>query len=66
MTGQAHHPRSGINHQHVLKLFTSIIEHIDVVEDNEKGPRLANARPSEKVGIAAKVEVHAPPVEQNQ
>jgi hypothetical protein len=36
------------------------------VGDNEKSPRLANARPGGKGGIAAKVEVRAPPVEQNQ
>ena len=35
------------------------------VGDNAKGPRLANARPSEKGGVAAKVEVYALPVEQN-
>ncbi len=39
------------------------------VGDNAKDPRLANARPSEKGGIAAKVaaklNVCAPPVEQN-
>ncbi len=40
------------------------------VGDNAKGPRLASARPSEKGGfaakVAAKVDVHAPSVEQNQ
>jgi hypothetical protein len=38
----------------------------ECVGDNTKGPRLANARPSEKGGIAVKVEVRAPPAEQNQ
>jgi hypothetical protein len=38
----------------------------ECVGDNEKCPRLANARPSEKGGITAKVGVRAPPVEQNQ
>ena len=33
----------------------------ECVGDNTKGPRLANARPSEKVGIAANVEVCVPP-----
>jgi hypothetical protein len=36
------------------------------VGDNVKGPRLANARLSEKGSIAVKVEVCAPPVEHNQ
>ena len=38
----------------------------ECVGDNAKGPRLANARPSEKVGIAANVEVCVPPAEQNR
>jgi len=38
----------------------------ECVGDNVKGPRLANARPSEKVGIDANVEVRAEPAKQNQ
>jgi hypothetical protein len=38
----------------------------ECVGDNAKEPRLANARPSEKVGITANAEVSAPPAEQNQ
>ncbi len=35
------------------------------VGDNVKGPRLANARLSEKGSIAVKMELHALPVEHN-
>ncbi len=38
----------------------------ECVGDNAKGPRLANARPNEKVRIAANVEVCVLPAEQNQ
>jgi hypothetical protein len=37
----------------------------ECVGDNARVPRLANSRPSEKGGIAAKVEVRAPQVKQN-
>jgi hypothetical protein len=41
----------------------------ECVGDNAKGPRLANARPCEKSGfaakVAAKVDVRMPPAEQN-
>jgi hypothetical protein len=54
----------------MLSILTDWVAMQECVRDNAKGPRLANVRLSEKGGItakvAAKVDVRAPPVEQNQ
>ncbi len=50
----------------MLPIPTDRVAMQECVGDNEKGPRLANASPSEKGKIAAKMEVRALPVEQIQ